>query len=146
MGGNHFLFHSTTFTRSRTFTYLFATLYVRWQSHIFNRTACIYQAVTRWDLPPYRITIWYIDDVELVFVCLLDELILGFCYSHLDTGNRWTRTCIDYHPCITSELTNQVLVGFLVWKIFHFFGWLYFFIRVLNSDCILPLCHECASE
>ena len=22
--------------------------------------------------------------------------------------NRWTRTRIDYHPCITSEPTNQV--------------------------------------
>ena len=37
--------------------------------HIFNRTACIYQAATRWDLPPYRITIWLIDDVILSF-CL----------------------------------------------------------------------------
>ena len=59
-------------------------------------------------LPPYRITIWLIDDVKFVLVCLLDDLILGFCYSNLDTGNRWTRTCIDYHCCITSEPTNQV--------------------------------------
>ena len=48
--------------------------------HIFNRTACIYQAATRWDLPPYRITIWLIDDVMLIFVCLLVDLI-RFCYS-----------------------------------------------------------------
>ena len=59
-------------------------------------------------LPPYRITIWLIDDVKFVLVCLLDDLILGFCYSNLDTGNRWTRARIDYHPCITSEPTNQV--------------------------------------
>ena len=59
-------------------------------------------------LPPYRITIWLIDDVKFVLVCLLDDLILGFCYSNLDTGNRWTRTRIGYHPCITSEPTNQV--------------------------------------
>ena len=82
------LFHSTTSTRSRTFRHLFATLHVRWLSHIFNRTACIYQAATRWDLPPYRITIWLIDDVMLIFVCLLVYLIQGFCYSYLtlETG------------------------------------------------------------
>ena len=44
------------------------------------------------NLPPYRITIWLIDDVKFVLVCLLDDLILGFCYSNLDTGNRWTQT------------------------------------------------------
>ena len=106
--GDHFLFHSTTSTCSRTFRYLFATMHVRWLSHIFNLTACIYQTATRGDLPPYRITIWLIDDVKLVFVCLLDDLILGFCYSNLDTGNQWIRAHIGCHPCITSEPTNQV--------------------------------------
>ena len=57
--------------------------------------------------PPYRITIWLID-VKFVLVCSLDDLILGFCYNNLDTGNRWTRTRIDYHPCITSQPTNQL--------------------------------------
>ena len=33
---------------------------------------------TRRDLPPYRITIWLIDDVMLIFVCLLVDLISGF--------------------------------------------------------------------
>ena len=108
-GGDHFLFRSTNSIRSRTFRHLFATLYVRWLSHIFNRTACIYQTATRCDLPPYRIIICLIDDVKLVFiVCLLNDLMLGFCYSNLDTGNRRTRTCIEYRPCITSEPTNQV--------------------------------------
>ena len=60
-GGDHLLFHSTTSTRSRTFRHLFATLHVRWLSHIFNRNACVYQTANRWDLPPYRITIWLID-------------------------------------------------------------------------------------
>ena len=46
-GGVHVLFHSTTSTRSRTFRHLFATVHVRWLSHIFNRNACIYQAATR---------------------------------------------------------------------------------------------------
>ena len=77
-GGDHILFHSTTSTRSRTFRHSFATLHVRWPSYIFNRKACIYQTSTRWDLAPYRITIWLIDDVILIFVCLLVALILGF--------------------------------------------------------------------
>ena len=72
------LLHSTTSTRSPTFRHLFASLHLRWLSHIFNRNACIYQTATRWDLPPYRITIWLIDDVILIFVCLYVDLLLGF--------------------------------------------------------------------
>ena len=68
-GGNHLLFHSVTSTRSQKSRYLFATLHVRWLSHIFNRTACIYKTATRWDFADYRITIWLIDDMTLVF-CL----------------------------------------------------------------------------
>ena len=60
-GEDHLLFLSTTSTRSRTLRYLFATLHVRWLSHIFNRNACVYQTATWWDLPPYRINIWVID-------------------------------------------------------------------------------------
>ena len=107
-GGDHLLFRSTTSTRSQTFRHLFGTLHVRWQSHIFNRTACIYQTATRWDLPPYRITIWLIDDMTLVFVCLLDDLILVFLLQQFKKGNWWTRTRVDYHPDVTSEPTNQV--------------------------------------
>ena len=105
---DHFLFHSTTWTRSQIIRHLFATFHVRWLSHIFKCTACIYQTVTRRDLPPYQITIWLVDNVMLVFVCLLDAFILGFCYSSLDTGNWWTRTRINYHPRVTSKPTNQV--------------------------------------
>ena len=77
------LFLSTTSTRSRTFRHLFATLHVRWLSHIFNRNACIYQIATRWHLPPYRITIWLIDDVILfLFVCMLNWFF-RFCYSYM---------------------------------------------------------------
>ena len=109
-GGDHLLFHSTTSTRSRTFRHLFVTLHVRWLSHIFNRTACIYQAATRWDLPPYRITIWLTDDVTLSF-CLFTwwfDSSFFFLLQQFKTGNRWIRTRIDYHPGITSEPTNQV--------------------------------------
>ena len=82
-GGNIFSFYSITSTCWWTFRHLFATLYVRWLCHIFNRNTCIYQTATGWDLPPYRITIWLIDDVMLTFVFLLDDFILGFRYSNL---------------------------------------------------------------
>ena len=60
-GGDHLISLSITFTLSRTLIHLFATLYVRWLSRIFNRNACVYQTASRWDLPPYQITIWLID-------------------------------------------------------------------------------------
>ena len=73
----------------RTLTHLFATLHVRWLSRIFNRNVCVYQTATRWDLPPYRITIWLIDDVTLSF-CLFTWWFDSsfFCYSNLrrETG------------------------------------------------------------
>ena len=46
----------------------------------------------------------------LVFVCLIDDLTLGFCLFQFDMGNRWTRTRIDYHSCITSKSTNSFLI------------------------------------
>ena len=70
-GGEPFFFHSTTSTHSHIFRYIFATLHVRWLSYIFNRTTCIYQTATWWDLPSYWITIWLFDDVMLTSVCLL---------------------------------------------------------------------------
>ena len=85
--GNHLLFHSTTSTRSQTLRTFFTTLHVRWLSHIFNRNACVYQTATRWDLPPYRITIWVID--WWCSVCLFTWWIdTRFCYSDLtlETG------------------------------------------------------------
>ena len=94
-GGDHFLFHSTTSTRSRTLKELFCNFAREMTITYFNRTACIYQAATRWDLPPYRITIWLIDDVTFdfcLFICWFD---LRFMLQLLDTGNRWIRTCLD---------------------------------------------------
>ena len=58
-------------------------------------------SATRWDLPPYRITIWLID--RWCNVCLLHELILSFSYSDFDMRNRWIWTLIAYHPCITKR-------------------------------------------
>ena len=56
--------------------------------HIFliAPTASIYQTATRWDLLPYRITIWLID-VMLILIRLLEDLILGFCGSNLRREN-----------------------------------------------------------
>ena len=61
--------------------YLQLCIWDDYLSRIFNRNACVYQAATWWDLPPYWIAIWLIDGA--MFVCLLHNLILGFCYSSL---------------------------------------------------------------
>ena len=100
-GGDHLLFDSTTSTHSRTFRHIFATLHARWLTHIFfNRTACIYQTATRWGLPLYRITIWLFDKVILISVCLLDDLLLDFCYSNL----RWETGGLERASIITLTL------------------------------------------
>ena len=88
--GAIFLFHSATSIISQTFRHLLATSHVRW--HIFIRTACIYQTATRLDLPLYRITIWMIDDVTLVFFfCVSDDLILAFLWDGkpVDSNSHW---------------------------------------------------------
>ena len=106
-GGDHILFHATTSTRPGTLRHLFETLHVRGLSRIFNRNACVYQTATRWDLPPYRITIWVID--WWCNVCLITWWIdARFLLQRFDIGNRWVWTRINYHPYITSEPTNQV--------------------------------------
>ena len=112
-GQVHLLFHSTTSTLLWTLRHLFATLHVRWLSHIFNRNACIYQTATQWDLPPYRITIWLID--WRCNVCLFTWWIDSrFLLQWFDMGNRWIWIHIDYHPCITNEPTNQACKDLIV--------------------------------
>ena len=75
--------------------------------HVFLIATLVYQTATRWDLPPYRITIWVID--WWCNVCLFTWWIdTRFLLQRFDIGNRWIWTCIDYHPCIASEPTNQV--------------------------------------
>ena len=78
-GGDHFLFHSTTSTRSRTFRHLFATLHVRWLSHIFNRNTCIYQTVTRSDfltLSNYHLIDWWCEVCFNLFTWWFDTRFL----------------------------------------------------------------------
>ena len=115
-GREHLLFHSTTYTCSWTFRHTFATLRVRWLSHIFNRTACIYQTTTRLDLPPYRIAIfdWCCDVKFCLFTWWFDS---RFLLQQVEMWNWWTWTCIDYHPCITSEPTNQVCLSLKVFDL-----------------------------
>ena len=79
----------------------FATLHVRSLWQISNRTACIYQAATRWDLPLYQITVWLIDDALLIFVSLLVDSIQSFCYSHLALETGWLK------PSLTIILVLQ---------------------------------------
>ena len=106
-GDDQLLFHSTTPTRLRTPRHLYATLHVRWLSRIFNHNACAYQTATRWDLPPYRNTIWVIE--WWCNVCSFTWWIdTWFLLQRFEIGNRWVWTRINYHPCITSEPTNQV--------------------------------------
>ena len=122
-----FLSHSATFIRSRTFRHLFTTLHVRWLSRIFNRNACACQAATRWDLPLSNYHLielpfdWLLDDA--MFVCLLDELILAFCYSDLtwETGGFELASTITLalqanwltkwasHPIFIKRTISQVL-------------------------------------
>ena len=72
-GGDHLLFYSTTF--------YFVQL--RWLSHISNLTRLLLDEIYNLIELPFD---WLIDDAMFVF--LLDELILGFCYSDLiwETG------------------------------------------------------------
>ena len=106
---DHLLFQFIISTCSRTFRHSFEVLYMRWLSCNFNRIVCVYQAVTRWNIPPYWITIWLIDDAILVFVCLLDDLILNFCYSNLThkTGGFELALTITFE--FQAKPTNQLL-------------------------------------
>ena len=93
------LYHFHPLTNIQRF---FATLHMRWLLRAFNRNACVYQAATRWDLPPYRITIWLVDwwcNVCL-FTWWFDSRLL---LQRFDIGNRWIWTCIGSPPYITRE-------------------------------------------
>ena len=93
--GDPFLFQSTTSSLSQTLRHLLATLDVRWLSHVFNRTACIYQTANRWDLPPYRNIIWLIDDAKLVFVSFTWRFNTTFLLQQSWYGNN-NNKCIFY--------------------------------------------------
>ena len=101
-GGNCLLFHPVTSNRSKSFRHLFVILHVRFLSRSFNRNACI----CWWDLPPYRIIIWFIDDVMLIFVCFLVDLILRFVAAVLHEKSVGSNSH-QLSSCITCKRTNQ---------------------------------------
>ena len=49
---------------------------------------------------------WLIDDA--MFVLFTWWIDTRFLLQRFEIGNRWVWARIDYHPCITSESTNQV--------------------------------------
>ena len=53
-----------------------------------------------------RFTTLLTDDA--MFICLLDDMTLGFLLKQFDTGNQWVWTRNDYHPTIIGEPTYQV--------------------------------------
>ena len=85
-GGDHLLFHSTTSTPSRILRHLFATLNVRWLSHIFNRNACLPDcySIRYTTLSNYHLSDWLMMHCLFVYLMTLSRL------------------------CITSKPTNQV--------------------------------------
>ena len=115
-GGDYFLFHSTTSTRSRTFTLLFATLHVRWLSHIFNRRLylpdCYSMRFTT--LSNYHLIDWWCE-VSFCFVYsifgtrfLLQQSWYG---KPVDSNSRWLSPL--YYKriivCIIAPCTNQAI-------------------------------------
>ena len=84
--GDHLLFHSSTFTRSRTLRHLQLCMWVDY--HVFLIATFVFTRLLLGEIYhlielPFK---WLIDDA--MFVWLLDELILAFCYSDftLETG------------------------------------------------------------
>ena len=82
------LFHSTTSIRWRTFRHLFATLHVKWLSHIFIRNACIYHTTYSMRftaLPNYYLIDWWRNFDFCLFGCWID---FRFRYSYMawETG------------------------------------------------------------
>ena len=100
------LYSTITSTRSWTFRNLLATLHVRWLSHAFNRTACNY-SIRFATLSNYHLIDWLMVRCLFLF-CLLDDLVLGFCYSNLTREANGFELALTYHRCVTSEPTNQV--------------------------------------
>ena len=86
-GGDHLLFHSTTSTRSRTLR-IYLQLCMWDDYHVFLITTLVFTRLLLDEIYHLiELTFeWLIDDA--IFVCLLDDLILGFCCSDLtlETG------------------------------------------------------------
>ena len=83
---DHLLFHSITFRHSRTFRHIFqlcmSMTITHFWLHCLHLPDCYLIRFTT--LSNYHSIVWRYD----VFICLLDDLILGFRYSNLrqETG------------------------------------------------------------
>ena len=106
-GGDHLLFHSK-FSPAHEQWDIYLQLYMWDVYHVFLMATLVFIRLLLDEIYHLIESLfdWLTDDS--MFVCLLDEFILGFCYSNFDMGNRWIWTRIDCHSCITSEPTNQV--------------------------------------
>ena len=78
-------------------------LHVWWLSHIFNHTACNYQATIWWYLPSSWNTIWV--NVDRMLICLLGDLILDFSTVILT----WKRGGFKFALTITLVLQGHQL-------------------------------------
>ena len=77
-GEDHFLFHSTTSTRSRTFRHLFATLHVRWH-HIFLIAPLVFTRLLLdeiFTLSNYHLIDWWCEVCFSLFTWWFDTRFL----------------------------------------------------------------------
>ena len=106
------LYHFHPLTNIETFICNFAC---EMTITIFNRNVCVYQTATRWDLPPYRITIWLID--WWCNVCLFTWWIgTRFCYIDLTLETDWfelasTITLVFASVLVTSKMKMYLSVS-----------------------------------
>ena len=111
--GPSFWFHYTTSTRSLIFKHIFATLWdVRWEMWddcFWSQRLCLPDCCSMrfTTLSNYHLIDWLID--WWCNVCLFAWWIDSrFLLQQFDMGNWWIWTRIDYHPYVSSKLTNQV--------------------------------------
>ena len=78
--------------------------------HIFSIATLVFTRLLLDEiLPPYRITIWLIDEVKVCFSLLTWWFDTRFLLQQSWHRKPVARTRIDYRPCITSEPTKQRL-------------------------------------
>ena len=104
--GDHLLFHCSTSTRSRTLKH--SQLCMRDDYHVFLIATFVFTRLLLKEIyhliePPFK---WLIDDA--MFVWLLDELILAFCYSDftLETGGFELASTIT--PVLQGEIVSRI--------------------------------------
>ena len=76
--------------------------------HIFLIASPVFTRLLCYSMRFTTVSNYYLIDVMLTFVLFACWFDFRFCYGDLTWETSGTRTCIDYHPCITSEPTNQV--------------------------------------